>query len=122
MIRREKDIAVLDVSGSCHATDLLLFKMKPDVIEPAQAEGGRTTILGCVSCLAGDVLGEYDFAKPLAVGDTVVFGGLGCYSFAQQSWFNGIRHPDLVLRSKADGERTVLSWDYADYQREFHRA
>ena len=122
VIRREKDIAVLDVSGSCHATDLLLFKMKPDVIEPAQAEGGRTTILGCVSCLAGDVLGEYDFAKPLAVGDTVVFGGLGCYSFAQQSWFNGIRHPDLVLRSKADGERTVLSWDYADYQREFHRA
>ena len=122
VIHREKDIAVLDISGSCHATDLILFKMTPDVVSPAQAEGGRTTILGCVSCLAGDVLGEYDFARPLDVGDTVVFGGLGCYSFAQQSWFNGIRHPDLVLRSKADGERTVLSWGYDDYLREFHRA
>lgn len=119
VLHREKDIAVLDVSGSCHATDLILFKMTPDVLSPAQAESGRRTILGCVSCLAGDVLGEYAFAKPLQVGDTVVFGGLGCYSFAQLSWFNGIRRPDLVVRSKTGGERVVLSWDYADYVREF---
>ena len=120
--RKEKDIAVLDVSASCHATDLLLFDMRADVLSPAQSDAGRKTILGCVSCLAGDVIGEYRFAKPLEVGDTVVLGGLGCYSFAQQSWFNGIRHPDVVLVSKAEGERTVLSWDYDDYLREFHNA
>lgn len=119
VLRREKDIAVLDVSGSCHATDLILFKMTPDVVSPPQAKAGRRTILGCVSCLAGDVLGEYTFARPLAVGDTVVFGGLGCYSFAQLSWFNGIRRPDLVVRSVAEGERKVLGWGYADYAREF---
>ena len=118
--RQEKDIAVLDVSASCHATDLLLFDMRADVLSPVQSDDGRKTILGCVSCLAGDVIGEYRFAKPLEIGDTVVLGGLGCYSFAQQSWFNGIRHPDVVLVSKADGERTVLSWDYNDYLREFH--
>ena len=118
--RKEKDIAVLDVSASCHATDLLLFDMRADVVSPEQSEAGRRTILGCVSCLAGDVIGEYRFAKPLEVGDTVVLGGLGCYSFAQQSWFNGIRHPDVVLVSAAEGERTVLSWDYRDYLREFH--
>lgn len=120
--RKEKDIAVLDVSASCHATDLLLFDMRADVLSPAQSDAGRKTILGCVSCLAGDVIGEYSFAKPLEVGDTVVLGGLGCYSFAQQSWFNGIRHPDVVLVSKAEGERTVLSWDYDDYLCEFHNA
>ena len=119
--RKDKDIAVLDVSASCHATDLLLFDMRADVMEPAQSESGRTTILGCVSCLAGDVIGEYRFKRPLEIGDTVVFGGLGCYSFAQQSWFNGIRHPDVVLYSAAEGERTVLSWDYAEYLREFWR-
>jgi carboxynorspermidine decarboxylase len=119
--RKDKDIAVLDVSASCHATDLLLFNMRADVLEPAQSESGRTTILGCVSCLAGDVIGEYRFKRPLEIGDTVVFGGLGCYSFAQQSWFNGIRHPDVVLYSAAEGERTVLSWDYAEYLREFWR-
>ena len=119
VIHRAKDIAILDVSGSCHATDLLLFKMTPDVVAPAQASDGRRTILGCVSCLAGDVLGEYAFAAPLRAGDTVVFGGLGSYSFAQLSWFNGIRRPDLVVRSQAGGERTVLGWDYADYAREF---
>ena len=119
VIHRAKDIAILDVSGSCHATDLLLFKMTPDVVAPAQAPDGRRTILGCVSCLAGDVLGEYAFAAPLRAGDTVVFGGLGSYSFAQLSWFNGIRRPDLVVRSQAGGERTVLGWDYADYAREF---
>ena len=120
--RQDKDVAVLDVSASCHATDLLLFDMRADVISPAQSDDGRTTILGCVSCLAGDVIGEYRFAKPLEIGDTVVLGGLGCYSFAQQSWFNGIRHPDVVLVSKADGERTVLSWNYNDYLHEFHDA
>ena len=118
--RQDNDVAILDVSASCHATDLLLFNMRADVLLPAQSDDGRKTILGCVSCLAGDVIGEYRFAKPLEIGDTVVLGGLGCYSFAQQSWFNGIRHPDVVLVSKADGERTVLSWDYNDYLREFH--
>ena len=117
--RKDKDIAVLDVSASCHATDLLLFDMRADVLSPAHSDTGRRTILGCVSCLAGDVIGEYKFAKPLEVGDIVVFGGLGCYSFAQQSWFNGIPHPDVVLVSKAEGERKVLSWDYQDYLREF---
>lgn len=120
VIHREKDIAVLDVSASCHATDLVLFDMKPDIVSPAQAEHGKTTIVGCVSCLAGDVLGEYVFAKPLKVGEKVLFGGLGCYSFAQQSWFNGIRHPDIVVRSAAEGERTILSWGYEEYLREFH--
>ncbi len=122
VIHREKDIAILDVSGSCHATDLVLFDMTPDVVSPALADpasAAKTTIVGCVSCLAGDVLGEYRFARPLEIGDTIVFGGLGCYSFAQLSWFNGIRHPDLVVRSKAEGDRTVLSWEYADYEREF---
>ena len=119
--RKEKDIAVLDVSASCHATDLLLFDMRADVLSPAQSDAGRKTILGCASCLAGDVIGECGFAKPLEAGDEVVFGGLGCYSFAQQSWFNGIRHPDVVLVSKAGGERTVLSWEYEDYLREFWR-
>ena len=118
--RQDKDVAILDVSASCHATDLLLFNMRADVLLPAQSDDGRKTILGCVSCLAGDVIGEYRFVKPLEIGDTVVLGGLGCYSFAQQSWFNGIRHPDVVLVSKADGERTVLSWDYNDYLHEFH--
>lgn len=121
ILHREKDIAVLDISASCHATDLMLFDMRPEVVEPAQAQSGKTTILGAVSCLAGDVLGEYRFAEPLKTGDTVLFGGLGCYSFAQQSWFNGIRHPDLVLRSKAEGDRTVLSWNFNDYLREFYR-
>ena len=46
VIHREKDIAVLDISASCHATDLVLFDMKPDVLSPTQTAGGKTTILG----------------------------------------------------------------------------
>ena len=123
VIRRpEKDVAVLDVSLSCHATDLLLFDMRADVLAPVQADAGRRTILGCVSCLAGDVIGEYTFATPLEVGDEVVLGGLGSYSFAQQSWFNGVRHPDIVLVSRKEGRRKILSWDYSDYLRDFHRS
>ena len=130
VIRRgKKDIAVLDASMSCHATDILLFDMKPAlrsivkadgrVFEGEAKESGRATIFGAVSCLAGDVLGEYSLPAPVDAGDTVVFGGLGSYSFAQLSWFNGIRHPDIVLTSRAQGERTVRTWGIDDYLREF---
>ena len=159
VLHREKDIAILDVSASCHATDLLLFKMTPDVIYPPLVDSStcrfvdlsnsripesphsridefpnsridestnrridefpnRRTILGAVSCLAGDVFGEYEFAEPLKAGDTVVFGGLGSYSFAQLSWFNGIRHPDIVLKRGVE-ERVIRHWDYRDFEREF---
>ena len=116
VIHREKDIAILDISASCHATDLLLFKMRPDIRLP---EGPYKTILGCVSCLAGDVLGEYNLAKPLEVGDEVIIEGMGCYSFAQLSWFNGIPHPDIILRSAAHGDQLIKHWSYEDYIREF---
>lgn len=119
VIHREKDIAVLDVSLSCHATDLLLFDMRAEVLAPEQAEDGRETVLGCVSCLAGDVLGTYRFRRPLSPGDTVEIGSMGCYSFAQASWFNGVRRPEVRLVSRSGGERTVLTWDYDDYRREF---
>ncbi|MBE6382239.1 MAG: hypothetical protein E7049_04385 [Lentisphaerae bacterium] len=129
VIRREKkDIAVLDVSMSCHATDILLFDMHPRIecVERGGVAFGeakdcdsRVTILGAVSCLAGDVIGEYRFERPLEVGDTVLFGGLGSYSFAQLSWFNGIRHPDIVVRSAKEGDRVVRSWEYSDYAHEF---
>lgn len=119
VIRREKDIAVLDISLSCHATDLLLFDMRAEVLAPEQAADGRETVLGCVSCLAGDVLGTYRFRRPLSPGDTVEIGSMGCYSFAQASWFNGVRRPEVRLVSRAEGERTVLAWGYEDYRREF---
>ena len=144
VIHREKDIAILDVSASCHATDLLLFNMKPDIISPPLLEStnqssssssssrvddhifsestnfpkSKVTILAAVSCLAGDVFGEYEFARPLKAGDKVIFGGLGSYSFAQLSWFNGIRHPDIVIRS-GGAERVVRHWDYRDFAAEF---
>ena len=121
VIHREKDIAVLDVSLVCHATDAILYDMKSEILAPAQKKGGRKTILGTVSCLAGDVIGEYEFARPLQVGAKVVIGGMGCYSFAQQSWFNGIRHPDLVMVSKEKGEETAISWTFDDYLKEFVR-
>ena len=121
VIHREKDIAVLDVSLVCHATDAILYDMKSEILAPAQKKGGRKTILGTVSCLAGDVIGEYEFARPLQIGAKVVIGGMGCYSFAQQSWFNGIRLPDLVMVSKEKGEETAISWTFDDYLKEFVR-
>ena len=119
----------LNLGGGEVVDDILLFDMKPAlrsivkadgrVFEGEAKESGRATIFGAVSCLAGDVLGEYSLPAPVDAGDTVVFGGLGSYSFAQLSWFNGIRHPDIVLTSRAQGERTVRTWGIDDYLREF---
>jgi carboxynorspermidine decarboxylase len=77
----------------------------PDVIEmpyrpPLQNAGlpgekAVTCRLGGRTCLAGDVIGDYSFDAPLAVGDKVVFGDMAIYSMVKNNTFNGMRLPSI---------------------------
>ena len=80
------DIAILDVSATCHMPDVLEMPYRPEIA------GGElpgvlpfTYRLGGPSCLAGDVIGDWSFAEPLRVGQRLVFEDNGI----------GIRKEDL---------------------------
>lgn len=58
-------------------------------------EAGWTCRLAGNSCLAGDVIGEYSFARPLRVGQRLVFDNMAIYSMVKTTTFNGLRLPSI---------------------------
>jgi carboxynorspermidine decarboxylase len=70
-----------------------------------------------LSCLAGDVIGEYSFDRPLAVGDKLVFTDMAIYSMVKTNTFNGVRLPSILLYdSIGDRIETVRTFGYDDFK------
>ena len=68
------------------------------------------------SCLAGDVIGEYSFAAPLAVGQRLIFCDMAIYSMVKTTTFNGLRLPGIGLL-RPDGEfRLLHAFGYEDFR------
>ncbi len=109
--------AMLDVSFTAHMPDCLEMPYKPAIVGArllAAGEGGYR--LGGASCLAGDFIGDYAFAQPLAIGDRIIFEDMMHYTMVKTTLFNGVAHPAIGML-KADG--TFELWrqfSYADYR------
>ena len=109
-------IAILDVSCTCHMPDVLEMPYRPE-IEGAgfPGEKAHTYKLAGLSCLAGDMIGDYSFDQPLNVGDQVVFQDMGHYSMVKTTFFNGIKHPALGIHRNGEIE-IVREFSYQDYK------
>ena len=110
-------IAILDTSVTCHMPDVLEMPYRPR-IEGAGHPGEKpfTYRLGGQSCLAGDILGEYSFDRPLARGDRLVFHDMAHYSMVKTTTFNGVRLPAIASWSRDRGIRVWRRFDYRDYR------
>ena len=120
IVHNEKDIAILDTSISCHALDVLKNYYRLPVVYPDNGSPNKkpySYLLAGNSCLAGDVFGEYTFAAPLKIGDKIIFGDMGSYSFAQVNYFNGINFPDILFYSKISGIKPIKNYSYAEYKK-----
>jgi carboxynorspermidine decarboxylase len=114
----EANIAILDTSASTHMPDVLEVPYRPNIVGAgAPREHAHTYLLGGKTCMTGDVIGEYSFAKPLAVGDRLVFTDMMQYSFVKNTTFNGTPLPDLGILDDAGGYRVVRSYGYDDFRR-----
>jgi carboxynorspermidine decarboxylase len=111
-------IAILDTSVTCHMPDVLEMPYRPDIRGAGQAgELAHTYRLGGVSCLAGDVLGTYSFARPLQVGDRLIIEDMSHYTMVKATTFNGVRLPAIVLyEPEADAVEIVREFGYEDYR------
>ena len=89
-------IAILDASAACHMPDVLEVPYRPPVLGacPEPGEGHPFRLAG-PTCLAGDIVGDYAFPRPLAEGDLVLFGDMAIYTTCKNNTFNGMPLPDI---------------------------
>jgi carboxynorspermidine decarboxylase len=116
IIDNDGPIAILDVSCTCHMPDVLEMPYRPE-IEGAGLpnEKAHTYKLAGLSCLAGDVIGDYSFDEPLKVGDQLIFGDMAHYSMVKTTFFNGIQHPSIAIK-RGDEIETIREFSYEDYK------
>ena len=113
-----KDIAILDTSASCHMPDVLEVPYTPGIIGAGTPDDfPHTYILGGKTCMTGDVIGEFAFPEPLAIGSRIVFTDMMQYSFVKSTVFNGTPRPDLAMLDEDGSYRVLRSYGYEDFRR-----
>lgn len=118
----EVSTLMVNVSFACHMPDCLEMPYKPAVRgahEPV--DGEERWRIGGNSCLAGDYMGDWAFAREPKVGDRIVFEDMIHYTMVKTTMFNGVTHPSIaVLRS--DGTLDVVRrFGYEDYRNRMGR-
>lgn len=118
VVRNEMDIAILDVSATCHMPDVLEMPYRPGITGGFDAgEKAHTYRLAGPSCLAGDVIGDWSFESPLKPGDRLVFEDMSHYTMVKTTTFNGIQHPAICTFEPETGElRVVRKFGYEDFK------
>ncbi len=117
LIDNKMSIAVLDTSAACHMPDILEMPYRPRIIDAGESGEKRYAYrLGGPTCLAGDILGDYSFDKPLAVGDVLLFCDMAIYTMVKNNTFNGIPLPDIAVLSAEGKLSTIRSFGYEDFR------
>lgn len=118
VLDRDKPIAILDTSVTAHMPDVLEMPYRPGLIggfDPGEKQ--HTYQLGGMTCLAGDIIGEWSFDKPLKPGDRLAFTDMAHYTMVKNTTFNGIKLPDIATYDPQSDHLEVLrKFGYADYR------
>jgi carboxynorspermidine decarboxylase len=111
-------IAILDTSATAHMPDVLEMPYRPVIVGAGEPGAKRFTYrLGGMTCLAGDVIGDYSFDHPLAIGERLVFLDMAHYTMVKTTTFNGVRLPAIATHDPATHAITVRRrFGYRDYR------
>ena len=118
LVHNGVDIAIIDVSATCHMPDTLEMPYRADILDgDLPGKLAHTYRLGSVTCLAGDIIGDYSFAEPLQIGQRLVFMDMSHYTFVKNNTFNGVPQPAIATFDPAIGQSQVIrQFGYADYK------
>lgn len=110
-------IAMLDVSATAHMPDVLEMPYRPEVRGAGEpGEKAYTYRLGGLTCLAGDVIGDYAFDHQLQLGEQVIFEDMTHYTMVKTTMFNGVQHPAIALQHENGKIEVVRRFGYEDYE------
>ncbi len=118
IIHNVMEIAVLDSSATCHMPDTLEMPYRAEIFDSGEeGEKSHNYRLGGMSCLAGDVMGDYSFDQPLAIGQRLMFDDMAHYTMVKTTTFNGVPLPALALwNSDTNAVRIVKEFSYTDFK------
>ncbi|MBU0729385.1 MAG: carboxynorspermidine decarboxylase [Proteobacteria bacterium] len=118
IVKNEMDIAILDTSAAAHMPDVLEMPYRPEIVGAGKpGEFNHTFRLGGLTCLAGDVIGDYSFPKPLEIGQKLVFQDMGHYTMVKNNTFNGVRLPSIAIYDPQSGTTEIVrKFSYEDYR------
>ncbi len=114
----DRDQAILDTSATCHMPDTLEMPYRAEVFGAGEAnEKSHTYRLGGMTCLAGDVIGDYSFEAPLVPGQRLMFDDMAHYTMVKTSTFNGVGLPAIAIwDSRTDEVEVVKTFGYTDFR------
>jgi carboxynorspermidine decarboxylase len=117
IVNNGMEIAILDASAEAHMPDVLLMPYRPQVLASGQPNEKKYAYrLAGPSCLAGDVVGDYSFGRPLKRGDRLVFTDMALYSMVKSTTFNGINLPDIAVVRGGGRVEVMKRFGYRDYR------
>ncbi len=100
IVENQMSIAILDTSAEAHMPDTLAMPYRAEVRNSDLANIKKYTYrLAGNTCLAGDIIGDYSFDKPLKIGDKIILEDMIHYTMVKNSTFNGIKLPSIVIKN-----------------------
>ncbi len=118
IVHNQMDLAILDSSATCHMPDTLEMPYRAEIFGAGELGSKACDYrLGGMTCLAGDVMGDYSFGRPLQIGQRLIFDDMAHYTMVKTSMFNGINLPAIALwDSRTDELELVREFTYADFK------
>lgn len=140
IVENEIKIAIVDTSATCHMPDVLEMPYTPRVFllddnyceegyyiqaemiddellkEPTAMKMDNLYRLGATTCLAGDIIGNYKFPRPLQINDRLVFCDMALYAHVKTNTFNGMPLPNLVTLKSAESFEIERKATYFDFK------
>lgn len=124
------DILILDTSAACHFPDVIEGPYLPPVYGGYEVPNGnalRTAPedmpkhsyvyrLSSMTCLAGDVIGDYTFDVPYEIGDKLILEDMALYTMVKNNTFNGMPLPDIRVMHTDGSIELIKSFGYEDFK------
>lgn len=109
--------AILDTSAACHMPDVLEMPYRPPLKDGYEAgEKPFTYRLSSLTCLAGDIIGDYSFEKPLNIGDRLMFCDMAIYTMVKNNTFNGMALPSIYKMAENGDISLIREFGYSDFK------
>lgn len=111
---QDQKIAILDASAACHMPDVIEMPYRPPLFQ--MCEKGFPYRLTGPTCLAGDVIGDYELIHPLQENDLLIFGDMAIYTMVKNNTFNGMPLPGIYQYTKKGSLIQLCKFGYHDFK------
>lgn len=117
IVDNDMEILILDASAACHMPDVLEMPYRPPLKDSGPSgELKYTYRLSSMTCLSGDVIGDYSFDRKINVSDRLVFEDMAIYSMVKNNTFNGMPLPSIYGMDENGDCHLIKEFSYSDFK------